>query len=47
MILLALLCLTDEWKVLTGGKYKLRKENGEKMKKMYDEGDLNISPKLV
>ncbi|KAL8751189.1 MAG: hypothetical protein Q9184_006143 [Pyrenodesmia sp. 2 TL-2023] len=29
------------------GKYKLRKEDGEKMKKMYDEGDLGIQPKLV
>ncbi|KAL8922164.1 MAG: hypothetical protein Q9208_005359 [Pyrenodesmia sp. 3 TL-2023] len=29
------------------GTYKLRKENGEKLKKKYDESDLSILPKLV
>ncbi|KAL8929050.1 MAG: hypothetical protein Q9208_001493 [Pyrenodesmia sp. 3 TL-2023] len=33
--------------VLGNGRYKLRKENGEKMKKTYDEGDLSNLPKLV
>lgn len=42
-----LIVLTDGRKVLGNGKYKLRKENGEKIKKMYDEGDLGIKPKLV
>ncbi|KAI4132140.1 MAG: hypothetical protein LQ338_000894 [Usnochroma carphineum] len=33
--------------VLGNGKYKLRKENGEKMKRIYDEGNLSLQPKLA
>ena len=38
---------TDFWVVVGQGKYKLRKDNGEKLKKTYDEGDLSLLPKLV
>ncbi|KAL8945878.1 MAG: hypothetical protein Q9222_007644 [Ikaeria aurantiellina] len=37
------------WKidqVLGNGQYKLRKQDGEKIKKQYDEGDLSYMPKL-
>ncbi|KAI4156253.1 MAG: hypothetical protein L6R39_001141 [Caloplaca ligustica] len=33
--------------VSNNGTYKLRKENGEKIKKTYEEGDLSNLPKLV
>lgn len=39
--------MTDGRPVLGNGKYKLRKENGEKMKRIYDEGNLSLQPKLA
>ncbi|KAI4181207.1 MAG: hypothetical protein L6R41_006760 [Letrouitia leprolyta] len=33
--------------ILGNGFYKLRKENGEKIKKTYDEGDLSRVPKTI
>ncbi|KAL8790443.1 MAG: hypothetical protein Q9213_000595 [Squamulea squamosa] len=33
--------------VLGNGRYKLRKQNGEKMKKTYDEGDLSLLPRTI
>ncbi|KAL8879786.1 MAG: hypothetical protein Q9198_002671 [Flavoplaca austrocitrina] len=39
--------LADEMAVLGNGRYKLRKQDGEKMKKTYDEGDLSGLPKTI
>ncbi|KAI4241497.1 MAG: hypothetical protein L6R42_011246, partial [Xanthoria sp. 1 TBL-2021] len=33
--------------VLGNGRYKLRKQEGEKMKKTYDEDDLSVLPRTV
>ena len=40
-------CLADEMAVLGNGRYKLRKQDGSKMKKTYDEGDLSVGPKTI
>ncbi|KAL8993926.1 MAG: hypothetical protein Q9169_005977 [Polycauliona sp. 2 TL-2023] len=33
--------------VLGKGRYKLRKQDGEKIKKTYDEGDLSLLPRTI
>lgn len=40
-------CLADRMAVLGNGRYKLRKQEGEKMKKTYDEDDLSVLPRTV
>lgn len=39
--------LTQGILVLGNGFYKLRRENGEKMNKTYDEGDLSRVPRSI